>query len=787
MRPKQFVLVGVACLAAANDDLSSYALTDTGSINGGNTFPGVARPLGMVKLGPDLYTGSDSYSGYQPTGNFTGFTMLHESGTGGAPKYGVVSQMPVVGTIENPLSDKMNDTRASADKTEVGYYKASLGSGTVLEMSASKKAGIFKYTFPEKKENYHVLVDVSHVLSSYRGQGLEQHFLGGNISVHLEEGSNKYYYTGFGTYDNGWNRAGPWTVYFCGYFDTESRYKTFLGKDFKTANLEEYSDKSSHESKTARLGAVFSFNQTSVVSRVGVSFISANQACSNVNSEIPEGTSIDTVRDGTREAWNSEVFSKVTTSETNVTKLNQLYTALYFMHLLPTNKTGENPLWQSSEPYYDDIFTFWDIPSVSVSYPLLHILQPVYYEEFLRSMIDIWRHQGWVSDARSSFHNGAVQGGTNGDNVFADAFLKGVRGKVNWYDALSAMVKNAEEVPVTNNDPRDPTGATQEGRSALPDWHEHGFITPKFGRSVSRAVDSVNDFSLASVALGLEDTDKYKKYFNRSLNWRNHWNPNLSALGFSGFVGPRDVEGFISQSPISCGGCYWGDYYYQGLPWEYSFNAHHDLGTIMDYCDGEQRFTERLEMTFTPGVYSGNGAFGNTLFNPGNEPSFVTPYLYSYVNRQDLNAKRSRFIAKSYYSPTPAGLPGNSDAGAMESWLLWSMIGLFPMTGQPVFFIGSPWFSDLTIDLGGGKTLKITSEGGSEEKFYVQSLKVNGKQWNKSWLSWYDIFAKGGTLDFKLGATPSNWTTGPTPPTPASLGLDGAAMLIREWVDEGDA
>lgn len=154
-------------------------------------------------------------------------------------------------------------------------------------------------------------------------------------------------------------------MYFCGYFDTESRYKTFLGKDFKTANLEEYSDKSSHESKTARLGAVFSFNQTSVVSRVGVSFISANQACSNVNSEIPEGTSIDTVRDGTREAWNSEVFSKVTTSETNVTKLNQLYTALYFMHLLPTNKTGENPLWQSSEPYYDDIFTFWDIVSTS--------------------------------------------------------------------------------------------------------------------------------------------------------------------------------------------------------------------------------------------------------------------------------------------------------------------------------------------------------------------------------------------------------------------------------------
>lgn len=94
---------------------------------------------------------------------------------------------------------------------------------------------------------------------------------------------------------------------------------------------------------------------------MGVSFISASQACSNVNSEIPDGTTIEEARDATREAWNTDVFNKVQTSETNVTKLNQLYTALYFMHLLPTNKTGENPLWESEEPYYDDIFTFWDI------------------------------------------------------------------------------------------------------------------------------------------------------------------------------------------------------------------------------------------------------------------------------------------------------------------------------------------------------------------------------------------------------------------------------------------
>ncbi|EQK97852.1 glycoside hydrolase family 92 [Ophiocordyceps sinensis CO18] len=133
------LLAAVAFVHAAKpvDDLSRYALTDTGSVNGGNTFPGVSRPLGMVKLGPDLYTGADAYSGYLPTGNFTGFTMLHESGTGGAPKYGVVSQMPVVGHLANPLSDAVNDTRAAPDRTEVGYYRAALGSGTTGRIESS--------------------------------------------------------------------------------------------------------------------------------------------------------------------------------------------------------------------------------------------------------------------------------------------------------------------------------------------------------------------------------------------------------------------------------------------------------------------------------------------------------------------------------------------------------------------------------------------------------------------------------------------------------------------------
>ncbi|KAI2465099.1 glycoside hydrolase family 92 protein [Annulohypoxylon bovei var. microspora] len=771
MRPSAGMALGVALAEAHNlhlqteQDLSQFVLPLTGTTNGGNTFPGVSLPFGMVKLGPDLYTGSDSYSGYQSTGSFIGFSLLHESGTGGAPKYGVVSQMPAVGTIDNPLADQ-SANRSSADVSRLGYYKSSLSNDVTVELGATAKAGLYQYQFSGDAATSNIIVDVSHVLPSFRGQGLGQNYLGGNISVTTTD--NGVSYTGSGSYDNGWNRAPKWTVYFCGYFDQAATFKTFLGNDSSGDDLQDYSTATSQESES-RLGAVFTFDSANVTSRVGVSFISSDQACENVDTEIPAGTSLETLEDNVKTAWNSQVLSKITTTDTsNTTRLQLLYSSLYHMSLIPTNKTGENPLWSSSEPYYDDIFTFWDLFRCTIS--LFHILQPVAHEEFLRSLVDIWRHDGFLPDARSSFFNGATQGGSNADNVLADAYVKGVRGAVNWDDAYSAMVTDAETVPANNNDSRDTSSSTKEGRGALPDWIDRGFITTKYGRSVSRAIEYAgNDFGLYQVAKGLGKDDDAQKYLNRSRNWRNQWNPDLTALGFSGFVGPIDEDGsFTSQDPLSCGGCYWGDDYYEALPFEYSFNAHHDINKLIDLAGGNDTFLSRLEKFFEGGVSSGNSQFNHTLFNPGNEPSFTTPYLFNFVGRQDLSVRQSRYAADSYYAPTPGGLPGNSDAGAMESWVLWSMIGLYPLTGQTTFLVGSPWFSNLAIDLGSGNKLAITTAGGDAESYYVQSLKVNGQTWDKSWVTWDDVFANGGTMDFVLGSEPADWATGDLPPSPAT-------------------
>ncbi|KAF2755081.1 glycosyl hydrolase [Pseudovirgaria hyperparasitica] len=744
-------------------DYSTYVSPFVGTTGGGNMFPGVSSgPFAVVKLGPDVSSGTtDAYSGYLPSGNITGFSMLHESGTGGAPKYGVVSQMPVAGRIMDPLAD-FSMGRRSEDLAEVGYYKSSLANGVTVELAATNHAGVYQYTFPSEQTNS-IYVDITHVLPSFRGFGWGQEYRGRNIAV-TTDGR----YTGEGSYNKGWNLSPDWTIYFCGKFSEKPQSaRVFKGSNITEARM---ADTSSVNTRVAeKIGGIFEFDSSTVTSYVGVSWISTDRACEYMEQELSGPPKFEDVVQTAKDRWNNEVFSKITTSSTNDNDLKLLYTALYGMHLIPSNRTGENPLWTSNEPYYDDIFTFWDLFRCSTA--LTHVLQPEAYEEQIRSIIDIWRHDGFMPDGRSSNFNGRTQGGSNADNVLADAYVKGVQGSINWEDGYSAIKEDAETQPPNNNDPIAPEASTKEGRGALPDWLKYGYITPSFTRAVSRSVEySVNDFSLYQVATGLGKTADAQKYLDRSRNWRNHWNPDASSNGHSGFMVPRKADGsFVDQDPLSCGGCYWGDAYYQGLPWEYSMNAHHDFAHTTELVGGTLRMVDRLEKMFEEGLSSRAGKLSGTIFNPANEPSFTTPYLYNFVGRQDLAVQRSRYVAKTFYTTATNGIPGNSDAGAMQTWLLWNMIGLYPLTGQTTFLIGSPWFESMSINLGNGRALKITSSGGnSDTAYYVQSLRVNGENWTKNWLTWSDVFENGGTMEFVLGTQAKKWDTGDPPPSPAS-------------------
>ncbi|KAH7402554.1 alpha-1,2-mannosidase family protein [Pyrenochaeta sp. MPI-SDFR-AT-0127] len=731
-------------------DYSQYVNVFQGTRGGGNRFPGaVAAPFGMVKLGPDVQNGTtDAYSGYLPDGNIWGFSLMHESGTGGAPKYGVVSQMPVVGEVLNPLAD-LSQPRASPDVGSVGYYKSSLANGVTVELAATEHAGIYSYSLPVNS-TLSIVVDVSHVLPSFRGLGWEQHYSGGTFDI-FQDG----HYSGSGTYNNGWNLSPDWTVYFCGKFNQKpSKSWTFYGNTTVSGN---HSDISSVSGR-ARLGGAFTFTAAQLMSRVGVSFISTEKACRNLDQEITEEATLDALVENAKTRWNEQLFNKIRISSDDAADLQLLYSSLYGMFLIPSNRTGENPGWANTEPYYDDVFTLWDTHRCHTS--LFQIIQPEAYEEFIRSLIDIWRYDGFMPDARSSNFNGRVQGGSNADNVLADAYVKGMRGAIDWEDGFAAMRTNAEVVPPNNFDPKAPDSSTKEGRGALPDWLQYGYITPRFSRAVSRAVEySTNDFGLYQVASGLGKSAESETYFNRSRNWRNHWNPRATSHTHTGFLVPRYANGsFVPQDPEDCGGCYWGDAYYEDSSWIYSMNAIHDVAELKTRVGGDERFVDRLDKLFEL-----------EIFDAGNEPGFTSPFLYNFVSgAQWKSVERSRYIG-GLYSAGEMGLPGNSDAGAMESNLLWQMIGLYPLTGQTTFLILAPWFESMTMILEKGNTLHITTTGGDRKTaFYVQSLRVNGEPWNKSWIAWDEIFVDGGTMEYVLGESPVDWATGDLPPSPAS-------------------
>jgi predicted alpha-1,2-mannosidase len=456
----------------------------------------------------------------------------------------------------------------------------------------------------------------------------------------------------------------------------------------------------------------------------------------------------------------------------------------------------KNPKWPAaaaSDTYYDDIFTFWDLHRCSLA--LTQLITPTAHTEQMASLVNIFKHEGWMPDARSSNANGETQGGSNADNVLADAYVKGVN--IDWNTAFQAMKKDASVTPPNNQDPRAPDSSTLEGRGALPDWLQYGYITlNNFSRSVSRGVEyAANDFSVYQLAAGLHKNNAYT-YLNRSRNWRNYFNPaQTSTIGnatYAGFLVPKYANGSFEYpyDPIQCGGCYWADPYYEALPWEYLFSSrNHDMAHLITLLGGPDAFVSRLETLMAFHQYSGNSQFNNTLINPGNEPSFNTPYLFNFApNSQHRTVYHSRQINTLYYNEGTGGIPGNSDAGAMQTYQLWNMIGLYPMVSTTTFLISAPWFESMTINLEDilpatstatataakkkPRILKITATGilaDVKQIVYVQSLKVNGVPWNKAWVTWSDIFEVGGTMEYVMAESPNlTWANGPLPPSPAS-------------------
>ena len=718
-------LAGLAQVAKHVDPL-------LGNNGGGNTFPGPSMPFGMIKPGPDMGDNSGN-AGWLPSGDINGFSQTHVSGTGGGDKYGNILVQPTVGPPQaSGFASPFAEEAASA-----GYYRVTLTRDPIgVEITAARRTALYQFTYPAAGER-NVQFDVSHVLSAYAQNGEGQTVVSSAIRIVAPSEV-----AGSTTVTGGWNKqTTTYTVYFYAVTDVPAAsWGTWLGNAVHPGSQVE------HGGAAVPDGAWLTLPNTKtrvVHVKIAISFLSEEQAKKNALSEVA-GFDFDGTRASAVAAWN-QALSPIEIKGASQQEKQIFYTAVYHTMLMPVDRTGENPLWQSDQPYYDDFYTLWD--TFRSSNPLLTLIAPERESQIVRSLIDTYQHDGWLPDGRSGNFNGRTQGGSDAEFVLADAYVKGLPG-IDWASAYQAMVKDAEETPQDQ---------VKEGRGDLEDWRTLHYLSIEgVDRPASKTMEyAANDFEVALMAKGLHHEADYARYLKRSGYWENLWDEDAVADGFRGFIWPRHRDGtwkalFNALETGSWG----GDNFYEGNSWTYSTFVPQDVAELIRRCGGPQMFVKRLDAFFAvPGRY-----------DVSNEPGFLSPYLYAWAGRQDRIADLVRRILASSYHAGRKGLPGNDDSGAMSSWYVFGKLGFFPNAGQDAYILGSPAFAETSIHLANGKTFTLVAKGVSEQNRYIAHADWDGKPYAKAWFRNEDIL-RGGRLVLTMSATPSSWATGVLPPS----------------------
>lgn len=721
--------------------LSQYVDPRIGSEGLGRVFIGPSCPYGMVKPSPDCTPSPNS--GWLPMPErVDGFAQVHVSGTGGGPKYGNVLVTP----FGNGMDRVNHYDYREYETIRLGYYDTQFKqNGIRTEITTANRASFYRFTYPEDSLKS-LAVDAGFFLGENPVPDAReaQQFVGSEIQV-----LSDHEVAGYTRIRGGWNNGKAYTVYF--YAETDRPFVQSL--TWKGNRITEAQSQYDSAEKTGAL-LRFAKNDKVVQLKVGISFLSMQKAKINAHSEIPHW-SFEKVHQDLLGQWEQLLQKIEINPSTPLAKKRMFYTGLYHTMLMPVDRTGENPLWSDPEPYYDDFYAIWD--TYRSSSPLITLIDPKREADIVRSLVNIYKRDGYMPDARSGNSNGRTQGGSNAEIVIADAFVKGLKG-IDYELALEAMLKDATVPPGGNEE--------AEGRGGLIPYLELGYIPHGIDRAGNRTVEySYCDYAIALVAKGLGKEDLYQRYLKQSENWKNLWRGDYEHEGAKGFIMPRDKEGNwldsipfghstrmqpkFKYTPVTFEGPWytpwWSMFFYEASSWEYSLSIPHDVPGLIEKCGGAADFEKRLDIFFDKG-----------FFNVNNEPSFLTPCLYHWLGKPWRSSDRIREIIAKNYNDGPVGLPGNDDSGAMSSWLAFHMIGLYPNAGQDYYLIHTPLLTSTTFHLEGGKEFKVVAEGLSDKNCYIQGVTLNGKDYPYSVLRHKDIMA-GGELVLKMGKKPGSW------------------------------
>ncbi|HTV48404.1 MAG TPA: GH92 family glycosyl hydrolase [Phycisphaerae bacterium] len=744
----------------------------------GHVFPGAALPFGLVQVSPDTPKATtpfgiwpsipgtrvdllldalnttlgqwDHSSGYHYTDTaICGFSHTHISGCG-IGDLGDVLLVPITGAIRwEPGTLENNDGYASLFSHEqeaacAGYYSVLLlNHGILAELTATMRCGMHRYTFPAGVPR-HVILDLVHVI--YNGT-----VTAGNINV-----ENSTTISGFRS-TKGWAKERD--CYFVAEFSQPFDALFWAnGQALPTRAM-----RGGPESITdLQVKAALSFDETftePLIIKVGISATSIAGAKKNLAKEIP-GWDFDQIQRAALDEWNS-ALSAIDAEIPDESDRQVFYTAMYHGMVAPATFNDVDGSYRGEDkknhPYKGftkyATLSIWDIFRCEFPFLMLtqlpqlanDVVQSLLadYVELNRHTMPVWPLWAYETFCMDGFHSAAL---------VLSAYVRGFR---DW-DA-QAVYAALKDTAMNNPDKR------------VDEFRKFGFVpTGPKKSSVSCTLDFAYDFwCVGALAELLGKTDDAKEFYKLSQNYRNLFDPK------TGFMRGKNLDG-TWREPFRPDEEYHEDYV-EVDAWQATFNVMQDLAGLIDLFGGDENFIAKLDALFAapPGVVNGppdiSGFVGQCA--QGNEPSNHFPFLYNYAGAPWKTQYWSRQVLRLCYNNTPAGLPGNDDCGQISTWAVFAMLGFYPVNaGNGVYVIGSPTVNRATINNPATKTaFTIITENNSPENMYIQSVTLNGKDLQRSWLT-YEQIAAGGELVFQMGSTPNKeWGSAPEDRPPSGL------------------
>jgi predicted alpha-1,2-mannosidase len=504
--------------------------------------------------------------------------------------------------------------------------------------------------------------------------------------------------------------------------------------------------------------------------RYGVSFISVEQAKKNLRREINHWDLTQT-REEARKTWN-DALGQIEVQGGTEAQRKVFYTALYrcMERMILITEDGkyysayDHKVHEDARPFYVDNW-LWD--TFRAMEPLQTLLNPEMQADKIQSYIRMYQQGGLMPTFASASGPTGTMNGYHAAPWIADAYNKGVR-NFDLPTAYEGLRKRALDTTILP--------WSLGSKTSLDDFYiAHGYM-PALKPGEKETVAGVNpgerrqavavtyevstdDASIAQLATILKKPEDRELFLKRATNYRNLFRTD-KALAW-----PKDDQGnWLNIDPKFDGGMGGRDYYDENNGYTYTWDVTHDYNGLINLMGGKEKATANLDQLFREplptNIYTFQGKFPDSTsmmgeFSMANEPSLPIPYVYNRLGQPWKTQKRIRYILDAFFPATYQGIPGDEDGGGLSSFVVWSMIGLYPVTpGIPVYDIGSPIFTRVTIHQHNGKDIILSAPNTSRDAKYVHSITWNGTPVNRLWIT-HKALTSGGTLALTMQNVPN--------------------------------